>query len=83
MFRVGQKVVCINISDVESEGLRLKEYTVTGTAMLHNIAYIGVDGMAVEGDPAPWWASRFRALVERKTDISIFTRMLTPKREDA
>ena len=37
------------------------------------------------GEPIGWIARRFRPLVERKTDISIFKKMLVPKRatEDA
>jgi hypothetical protein len=36
----------------------------------------------MEGDGG-WLPSRFRAVPERKTDISIFTRMLTDKTVDA
>ena len=31
----------------------------------------------------PFWTERFRPVVERKTSISIFIRMLTPKKESA
>jgi hypothetical protein len=78
MFRVGQKVVCVNIAGgVDREGLRLKEYTVTAVTMERGKTFVGVDGMTVNRDPAPWRADRFRHIVKRKTDISIFTKMLT------
>lgn len=32
---------------------------------------------------SPFWIGRFRPVVERKTDISIFTKMLTPHGVDA
>lgn len=34
-------------------------------------------------EDSPMWAERFRPLVERKTDISVFTKMLTPQGVDA
>lgn len=61
-------------------------------------AYIpgfGVAGIRVEEEvyPTVWWNGRefepahlachFRPIVERKTDISIFTKMLTPQGVDA
>jgi hypothetical protein len=78
MFRIGQKVVCVDISGVEDEGLRLKEYTVTASAVCLGRPFIGVDGMSIYNDPSPWRASRFRPIASRKTDISVFRAMLMP-----
>jgi len=79
MFHVGQKVVCVNASNGDREsnfgrgydlGLREGEiYTVLSA----HAEFIEVD--RVKGG-CGWDAVRFRPLVEHKTDISIFQRML-------
>jgi hypothetical protein len=77
-FRVGQKVVCVDASPGERSGERSLTkgavYIVTGLPHRH--------GMFVCGAPTPnpfgWDFSRFRPVVERKTDISIFKKMLRP-----
>jgi hypothetical protein len=90
-FRVGQKVVCI--SEDKTRILRRgRIYTIA------SIRWIGADetndpglGVTVEETPtkeddewfAEFRAERFRPIVERKTDISIFTKMLTGERIDA
>lgn len=85
-FRVGQKVVCVDASDAPM--LRLNSiYTVVGI-----LSDPWGEGLQVnETSPAAygddWWtgfrAERFRPIVERKTGISIFTKMLTPEGVDA
>ena len=86
-FHVGQKVVCV---DTESPIIRghpgqLRrltkgaEYTIA--AMRRDPA---TDIPALQLDECPhdhWWfqAKRFRPVIERKTDISIFTEMLKPR----
>lgn len=79
MFRIGQKVVCVDNSGCAAKVLTKGEiYLVLGpselpsnTAMQFNCAPL---------NPWPgnrdWYISRFRPIVERKTDISIFTEML-------
>ena len=79
MFRVGQKVVCINDVDGDAKspygmgyanGLRKGEiYTVIA---IRSSDCIDVDRITRGG----WFADRFRPVVDRKTDISIFTEML-------
>ncbi len=97
-FRVGQKVVCIDdkpnglhkswgdspiykgqiyvIRDIEI-GFRHPFAGVEDCVRLEGIdrTYYGVDW--------PYRKSRFRPLVETKTSIEVFNRMLTPKEEIA
>jgi hypothetical protein len=97
-FRVGQKVVCVDVSGL-FETLRgefVDSVDLTKGAV-YTIRWLGI----FEGQPVvrlreitertvpsgyliapgadrdtPFLASRFRPLVERKTDISVFTKML-------
>ena len=87
-FRVGMKVVCVDVSIFNAPSL--------GTLRkggIYTIRWIGIelgqpcvkvveiirpcrtDFLAVD---TPFLARRFRPVVERKTDITIFQRMLTP-----
>lgn len=80
-FHVGQKVVCVDDEPrfpwPTSRVKRGKVYTVT---------HIFSDWLSVEvAEAEAWgktgfWRDRFRPIVETKTDISIFTAMLTGKR---
>lgn len=82
MFRAGQKVVCVNAGRhprgaasapnlVEGEIYEIIEtYINTGDVMLR-----------VSGCSTGWISERFRPVVERKTSIEIFRRMLTPQKE--
>ncbi len=79
MFRVGQKVVCVDASEFEQYLDQDAIYTVTSIRMPF---------ISVNCRPGPiettteaargYYARRFRPIVERKTDISIFKAMLTP-----
>lgn len=78
-FRVGQKVVCVDDSPDrfgrELGVVRGEIYTIR--AVLERQGWQGV--LLVEVDPgsaAGWYASRFRPVVERKTDISVFHEIL-------
>lgn len=82
-FRVGQKVVCVRAAGnhMLSEG---QVYTVSGIAT-HRDGRPSVFLAEVVHDwtpHIPFYADRFRHIVEKKTDISIFTAMLdkTPER---
>ena len=79
MFNSGQKVVCVND---KPDGCSLRGltkghvYTVLRTVTSAQ-GHPGV--LLVELNPGPhpgWHAHRFRPLVERKTNILVFTRML-------
>jgi hypothetical protein len=83
-FRVGQKVVCIRVSgggddfaNADWAGLQIGAvYIVTSPPNVR-------DCMRVAGVTGAWCKTRFRPIVERKTSIEIFTRMLNPSKVDA
>ena len=90
MFRVGQKVVCVD-DELEPGCIRWG-----GVAPVKGQVYtVSGFGKALRGDElclrlfelsTPAWcylAHRFRPIVERKTDISIFTAMLDRVPADA
>ena len=80
MFRIGQRVVCTDDRDPGGRaGLRASR--IYQIAKLHAGRYaddgpcLYVEVSALDG---LWFSTRFRPLVERPTDISIFTEMLRP-----
>jgi hypothetical protein len=84
MFRAGQKVVCVDVSNTPGKKWMHgdkptlgKIYTVIGDELIDGEEAIFIDGH----ENWSFLAWRFRPLVERKTDISIFTRLLAPSRE--
>jgi hypothetical protein len=88
-FRVGQKVVCVDAS-----GLTLiKPLTIGAVYTIRELYDDPIRGPAVMLEEIinimhprgefGYRSVRFRPIVERKTDISIFTKMLTDKRLDA
>lgn len=87
MFRVGQKIVCVDASGtngIVENGVytvsdKCPECAVDG--FFGPMTFISIVGEAHDSGLKcnGWRASRFRPLVERKTDISIFTKMLTPQ----
>lgn len=96
-FRVGQKVVCVDAAEPDLSKLRPAKiwrsiglvqgavYTVAAVGLTHSHdpdALPCIQIVELKADHAIW-AHRFRPVVERKTDISIFTKMLTGKRVDA
>ncbi len=89
MFRIGQKVVCVD-ADIDcgcgcSTNLSLGAiYTIKCARFDHG----GVQEIELqETEPVGWssgYAStRFRPVVERKTNIEIFKKMLVPQRKSA
>lgn len=81
-FRVGQNIECIN-----NEGWPHLEkgrvYICTGGLSELGDRWVCVNCCAAhDRPPSGWHASRFR-IVERKTDISVLTALLTPSRENA
>lgn len=93
IFYVGQKVVCVDNGPTPGRAGWLADIPQTGEV------YTIEAFLEVEGEPGfilkeikntEYWgfsyaARRFRPVVERKTDISIFTKMLdrTPSHESA
>ena|SRR5882672_1886203 len=96
-FHVGQKVVCVNDDCIEAGVLGpLKKgriYTIRETGLRAwtdgapcvRLTEIIRGPLCCEGGEeecdTPYWASRFRPIVRRKTDISVFTAMLKPAKE--
>ena len=90
-FRVGQKVVCIS-EDKTRILKRGRVYTIASVRWISDAeSYNPGLGVTVAETPtreddewcAEFRAERFRPIVERKTDISIFTKMLTGERVNA
>lgn len=89
-FRVGQKVVCVDVSNDDG-----KQWIGDDTPVVGEIYTVSAVGLTERGKygiqlvelrrPRRWGyqARRFRPVVERKTDISIFTAMLKPERVQA
>lgn len=97
-FRVGQKVVCIGKfpqSRLDLPFVTFPEfeqvYTVRANVLGHNgkTEAPGILLLEIKNSIGPrgveynFHPTRFRPLVERKTDISIFTKMLKPQGADA
>lgn len=91
MFRVGQKVVCVDTTIANTALLRPYEggwqsnklikgqiYTISAVGLVHPFDLLGLPAVHVaELDPTfPIWAHRFRPIVDRKTDISVFQEIL-------
>jgi hypothetical protein len=82
-FHVGQKVVCVDASLPQNPWhcqyplVLRKIYTVHGHAQTQPSRPAC---MAVDGSGRVWECFRFRPIVERKTDISVFTAMLTDQK---
>jgi hypothetical protein len=86
-FHVGQKVVCVD-SGAAADGVVMPLvkgciYTVTGLKMASNGLGVFLAEVAPPERPGfspTFRVSRFRPIVEKKTDISIFTAMLNPSK---
>jgi hypothetical protein len=82
MFHKGQRVVCVDDSINPIYGPNSLK-----SGDVYTVAWCGVwwDGIAVcvcevtQTAEVPFRYERFRPVIERKTDISIFTAMLKPK----
>lgn len=97
MFYKDQRVICVNASFPPVVREQWDRYprqneilTVSMIADYTGIRFANETKYQLQfieiGGRAPWFAAcRFRPLVERKTDISIFKKMLVPKKatEDA
>jgi hypothetical protein len=88
-LHVGQKVECMDASPSYSTNENILTlhavYEIEGfdTNPRTGLFLLGVRNVARYGDGtlAGWRKERFRLVIERKTDISIFTAMLTPSNE--
>lgn len=96
-FRIGQKVVCVRKAkypnSLHGDEITVKVgvvYTIRELYAIPENGHLGLRFLEIRNEPRQYlnafmecgfYANRFRPLVERKTDISIFTRMLTPSKE--
>jgi len=77
MFRVGQKLACVRPTEVCKCLVKDRVYTCIG---FQANGWVIID--CCSNHPGGgWYPDRFRPIVERKTDISIFTKMLSPVRK--
>ena len=82
-FHVGQKVVCVDTSPTD---LGFPVPMVRGR--IYTVSEVRLETGGLRLNEAPMWkqhghcdwyrATRFRPVIERTTDISIFEQMLTP-----
>lgn len=79
-FFVGQRVVCV---DDRNRGTKADPRLVRGG--IYHIARVTAEGRGVWVEELPehpsylgYHADRFRPIIERKTDISVFTAILNP-----
>lgn len=80
-FRIGMKVACVDPIGPLTKG---RVYTVLGLSKgkVTGALILDVDCWAnPERYGNGWYACRFRPIVDRKTDISIFKRMLVPSKQ--
>ena len=80
MFRIGQKVVCVDATCFESFIQKDKVYTVHSIACQFGDIWVRLCEV-IPDEGGGFRNRRFRPIVERKTDISIFTEMLSPARK--
>lgn len=90
-FHVGQKVVCVDARAIEPFTGAHGMLGDLALGSIYSVASISRDGNGVvlhlneilRPSNKGYYAVRFRPVIERKTDISIFTAMLTPNRVNA
>ena len=84
-FYRGQKVRCVDDRGQQYFLQKGRIYIVEGDSFVGvaGKTYVCVAGVRNSYGVAGFYASRFRPLVEKKTDISIFTALLKPKLVDA
>lgn len=82
-FHVGQKVVFVNDKDVANRSHLANMLVVGKIYTVDTIVDFGPDhgvGLCVDGSNRAWQHWRFRPIIPRRTDISVFKAMLeTPK----
>lgn len=79
MFHIGQKVECIETSP-RGTAIKGQIYTVSWIAPPGRFSKPAIRVVEIPCHPVTggFWASRFRPIIERKTDISIFRELLNP-----
>ncbi len=83
-FRVGQKVVCVDATGFERYIDKGAIYEITSIRWPYlSVTCRPADLCDTAESARGYYHTRFRPVVERKTDISIFERMLTGGKIDA
>lgn len=79
-FHVGQKVVCVDASLPANPWHRQHPLVLKQIYVIHKLEPYR-DGLCfdIDGSGRTWENRRFRPLIERKTDIGVFTALLNPK----
>ena len=77
MFFTGQKVVCVDDKPRRYPDVEVKVGVIYTIAAFNEVFPDAVHLVEV-AYPRCFWADRFRPLVDRKTDISIFEHLLDP-----
>jgi hypothetical protein len=72
MFRIGQKVVCVDAKGVPLALVEGRVYVILRITP----PYLYLAGVCGERPTAGMYADRFRPIVEKKTDISVFEEIL-------
>jgi len=78
-FQVGQKIVCVDASLPANPWHRANPLVKDRIYVVRDSLRCNCGCVDIDGSGRGWQPFRFRPLIERKTDISIFTKMLTPK----
>ncbi len=94
MFRVGQKVVCIDDDwgsapmggqvqylPTKNDVYTVRAITVNGNGKVFIRLHEIVNPQTDKHHEAEFWAECFRPVAERKTDISVFRKLLQPNPE--
>ncbi len=84
MFRIGQKVVCVDnkVRPMTAHPEILKNLKVNGIYHITKITHGGLGVHIAEilsPNETSFFSNRFRPVVERKTDISTFEKLLDTK----
>lgn len=73
-WHTGMKVVCVNNEGEEKALVLGRVYTLCAIYAVDTVVYVE---LLEDTEAAGWFPWRFRPVQTRKTDISVFTAMLT------
>ena len=76
MFSVGQRVACVDNSPAANPWHRANPLVKHRIYTVHSLTN-GIGCIDIDGSGRAWQNWRFRPLVERKTSIAVFQKMLT------
>jgi hypothetical protein len=75
-FHIGQKIVCVDASPPANPWHRAHPLILNKIYIVQSLE--GPFCIGIDSSGRAWQNWRFRPLVERKTDITIFEQLLTP-----